>query len=659
MPKNVMKLLKPSRNVGRNSFDLSHRHLMTANFGELLPITCIETIPGDYIEMRCSDLLRALPMVTSPFMRVKQHIDVWFTPYDYMWHNFEAFLTMKDNPVSSSTKGFDYIPFTTKDEIAKIFAAGSAYTSSTDVVGRDYLSGAAKILDYLGYGRNASKGGVTDTSKAVNLWRILQYNKIWYDEYRQKYYDDGKRMLSSEANVAELFNMDYKDCTSVENAKVLMAQIAPKLQMRYRLWKKDLFTGVLPATQFGAVSAVGIGDLSGLSAQFVGTRGTVNVSGVNGENTQGFFTGPDAGNYASSSIPKRDSQFEPDASHNMSPSITLDSLREGETIYHYESGHFFGSFPTGDGNAFASISHDHLIGPGDIPAGSIPFSGSGNFTPQGTVNLSSTTTSAAFDILALRHAEALQIWRENALRAGNRISDNMRAHYGDDAEYDDHRSTFLGSIDAPLNIGDIDSHAQIGTGGNQQLADVAGKGLSSLDKQVFKFKAKKFGCIMVMFSLLPEAEYESQGIDGMNTLLEREDYFQSEFQNTGLKAVSLDNFYYDPNRFAETPLGYAPAYVDYKQKLDKCYSQFWADSPFSPWASPKTDIPDWIQGIQEQFVVPLSVLYINPMLYDRNFGVSVTGEPDAEATSEQVICDFYFDVSAVRAMSVVGLPQNL
>ena len=118
MPKNVMKLLKPSRNVGRNDFDLSHRHLMTANFGELLPITCIETVPGDYVEMRISDLLRACPMVTSPFMRVKQHIDVWFTPYDYMWHNFESFITLKEDPASSSLKGFDYCPCVTKDTLA-------------------------------------------------------------------------------------------------------------------------------------------------------------------------------------------------------------------------------------------------------------------------------------------------------------------------------------------------------------------------------------------------------------------------------------------------------------------------------------------------------------------------------------------------------------
>ena len=209
MPKNVMKLLKPSPSVSKNAFDLSHRHLMTANFGELIPITSIETVPGDYITMRVSDLLRALPMVTSPFMRVKQHIDVWFCPYDYLWHNFEAFLTMKDNPVSSMTKGFAYVPHTTKDKLAHV-VLDNTYSSYTDVVARSYQSGARKLLDYLGYGRPAIHS-VTDpdTSKSVNIWRLATYNKIWYDEYRQKYYDDGKRLITTSTNnAAELFNFD-------------------------------------------------------------------------------------------------------------------------------------------------------------------------------------------------------------------------------------------------------------------------------------------------------------------------------------------------------------------------------------------------------------------------------------------------------------------
>lgn len=632
MPKNVMKLLKPSRNVGRNAFDLSHRHLMTANFGELLPITCIETVPGDYITLRVSDLLRALPMVTSPFMRVKQHIDVWWTPYDYMWHNFEQFLTMKEDSVSSAMKNFDFVPHTTIDSLND--AVNGIDVPYQDVVGRLFPAGASKVLDFLGYGNltKSSTQGSTGVDYSVNVWRLAQYNKIWYDEYRQKYYDDGYHGLNYQGNTlnaAQLFNFDDLECSSPSSARIEHKRLAAMCQMRYRLWKKDLFTGILPATQFGALSTVPIagqvdlgtmtGTISGQTNSDLGTHSFVDYSGSLVEPI-----------------------FDQSKGYSLTPSQVYGSTTAGNVISEIDkdqSGYLQNiHYLNNSGNSVYDV-HDHLV------SGSATLSG-----------VSGQVTGSGFDILALRKAQAVQIWRENALRAGNRISDNMKAHYGDDAEYDDHRSTFLGSIDAPLNIGDVDSHAQVGTGGNQQLADVAGKGLSSLDKQVMKFKAKKFGCIMVMFSLLPEAEYESQGIDQMNSLLEREDYFQSEYQNTGLSAVSAQNFFYSPT--AARLLGFAPAYVAYKQKIDKCFNQFWTSSPFAPWASPKFDVSHYFASGSE-VRVPLSLLYINPCLYDQNFGVAVTGEPEMEATSEQVICDFYFDCTAVRQMSVVGLPQNI
>ena len=613
---------------------------MTANFGELIPITSIETVPGDYITMRVSDLLRALPMVTSPFMRVKQHIDVWFCPYDYLWHNFEAFLTMKDNPVSSMTKGFSYVPHTTKDKLAHI-VLDSTYNNYKDVVSRNYQSGARKLLDYLGYGRPVIHS-VTDpdTSKSVNIWRLATYNKIWYDEYRQKYYDDGKRLITTSTNnAAELFNFDDLVCSSVANSEVSIQRLLPMAQLRYRLWKKDLFTGILPATQFGAVAAVpfngsvpvNITGTASLSGSTGSDRNSHSLTYWNGSSEVPFNNVNDLDSLTPFpfsgvvGVSRSASQIAPDGSITWGNGLRVDNGSNHLLV---------------NSNAILD-THTHSL------------NGTASVSASGSAGL----TGNAFDILALRHQQAVQIWRENSLRAGNRISDNMRAHYGEDAEYDDHRCQFLGSVDAPLNIGDIDAHAQTGSQHGQQLADVAGKGLSSLNQKVFKYKAKKFGTIMVMFSLLPEAEYESQGVDGMNTLLEREDYFQREFQNTGLKAVAVDNFYYLGANV--DPLGYAPAYIDYKQKLDKCFESFWSNNPFSPWASPKTDVSQVFNAITSTVVLPLSLLYINPALYDRNFGVAVTGESGAEATSEQVICDFYFDVNAVRPMSVVGLPQNI
>ena len=630
MPKNVMKLLKPSRNVGRNAFDLSHRHLMTANFGELLPITCIETVPGDYIEFRVSDLLRAMPFVTSPFLRAKQHIDVWYTSYDDLWHNFEQFITMKQQPVSSALQSSAYCPSISLNNLWNCANRDwpLSHPLSTDVVGRDYTVGAKKLLDYLGYGRyfiqDADSDG-NDVSPRVNIWRILQYNKIWYDEYRQQYYDNGKRGLDRTSpynqSVAQIFNVDDVPCDSVAHSDVASYgqegyRVAAMLQMRYRLWKKDLYTGALPSTQFGNVSTLPI-----LDGVLIENRvyGNVDINGgMDDEDTFGMYikSRNDVGRWRLS-----------DGS-NLSDVYTTPNV-----------GTSAGNFLT-DTTADSSkrnMNHDHTI------------------RVDNAIGVSSNALSTGgLDILALRKSEAIQIWRENALRAGNRVSDNLRAHYGDDAEYNDHRSTLLGSVSAPLNIGDIDSHAQTGSGGNQQLADVAGKGLSSTDEKVFKFKAHKFGCIMVMFSMLPEAEYQSDGVDRMNQLLEMEDYFISEYQNTGLEAISSQTFYRSASSFT---VGYAPAYVGYKQKLDKCFETFKSNQPNAPWASPKTDVSmQFASG--DGFAASLQTLYVDPKLFNRNFGIAVTGTPSAEATTEQFLCDFYFDVNAVRAMSVVGLPQN-
>lgn len=566
MPKNVMKLLKPSNNQGKNDFDLSHRHLLTLNLGELVPATYIETVPGDFIKIKVADLLRAIPMVTSPFLRVKQHVDIWFTEYDDLWHNFSGFMTQREQPVSSSLGSYRFCP---RVDIKLLHdQLGSSSQGVYDVVGRNYSTGARKLFNLLGYGRTNYTPSSTEPHPSVNLWRLAQYNKVWYEEYRNQYYDNGKRLLTgnNSNNAACLFNFDDLPCNSVATADLTASQSYPDannrvramLQMRYRQWKKDLFNGLLPSTQSGAVSTVMIspGDLTNLSG----------------------LTSTD------------------------SPNVVVGA------------------------------------------------SGNLGLTSQNTAPNPSERYSWQYggrtSILDLRKSEALQIWRENALRAGNRISDSLRAHYGDDAEYNDHRSRLLGSFDAPLNIGDVNSTAQVGTGANQGLADVAGKGLSSLDSYEIKFNSKKFGSIMVLISLLPEAEYLADGIDRPNQLLESEDYFVKEYQNIGLEAVSSQTFYSSDSSLATIP-GYAPRYWGYKQKLDKVFEDFY--SFFAPWSAPKLDVRSVLSGNMSS--LPLSLLYVNPTLFDNNFAASVANSPE-------FLADIFFDVEAHREMSVIGLPQN-
>ena len=137
MPKNVMKMIKPVAQHGSHDFDLSHRHLYGMNMGELLPSTFIETVPGDFIQLHASNLLRAIPLVTSPFLRVKQHLDVWFVPYNDLWSQFGAFMTRKKQPQHSNGLNAVYAPYASLYDIDAL----TATTTDTDVVGRNYVYG--------------------------------------------------------------------------------------------------------------------------------------------------------------------------------------------------------------------------------------------------------------------------------------------------------------------------------------------------------------------------------------------------------------------------------------------------------------------------------------------------------------------------------------
>lgn len=589
-----MKLLKRTANHARNAFDMSHRHLVTANFGELLPITTLEVVPDDYVELSVADLLRAAPMVTSPFLRAKQHIDVYYVPYCDIWSQFEAFVTKRFEPKHANMVGSEYVPhaslYTMMQQIV------STADTVKDVVGKTYSVGAMRLLDLLGYGRFDVSGDAS-THPQVNLWRLAAYNKIWYEHYRQQYYDNGVRWLDNddfitgEINPAVLFNFDDLHCLNEASARLFgtdnsvtvvsdssAIRFQEMSQMRYRLWKKDLFTGLLPSTQFGNVSTNAITGLSKISRFTLKcqTDGSPHTLGINSAGVLG---------------------------QNPSESGVTYSKRSWEVLGNDEHYDIYGNLP-----------------------GAVPF----------------------INVLDLRKSEALQIWREAALTAGNRIADNMRAHYGSEAEYIMHESQLIGSVSAPLNISDVNSTAQTAsTGVNTSLGDVAGKGISTLDDKVIKFKAKKFGVIMVMFSLLPEAEYESYGIDRMNQLLEHEDYFVPEYQDLGLEAVSSLTFYNMPVDNSRV-LGYAPRYIGYKQKLDMCFAGFRGSESFNPWASPKFDVRLALASVANS--MPLQCLYVNPAIFDNNFVAS----SDLQA---QFLCDFFFDCTKVSPMSVSSLPR--
>ena len=106
-------------------------------------------------------------------------------------------------------------------------------------------------------------GGVDDGAYQPNLWSVLAYNKFFSEYYRNPYYDlkfgiYRQSGMMYQFDYVYLFNLDdfyqgmFSDgamnCdTQVFNRLLCMFAIKP------HAYKKDMFTGVLPSSQFGDV----------------------------------------------------------------------------------------------------------------------------------------------------------------------------------------------------------------------------------------------------------------------------------------------------------------------------------------------------------------------------------------------------------------------
>ena len=75
--------------VSRNAFDLTHRHLYTAQIGELLPVFVQWANPNETFSLGYTGFTRTQPIQTAAFTRLKENIQYYFVPYQALWKYFE------------------------------------------------------------------------------------------------------------------------------------------------------------------------------------------------------------------------------------------------------------------------------------------------------------------------------------------------------------------------------------------------------------------------------------------------------------------------------------------------------------------------------------------------------------------------------------------
>lgn len=727
MNRNIMEALNATPQGGspQHGFSLSNFVDYHKKGGQFMVVGCRDTVPNATYRMAVDGFTRTLPCNTANFAHIKENYYFVHVPLALISRNaYQLEVDRKQDYTSlpmdtENFPSFDLVAvFQRLLEIARLDVNLEANYKFRDMFGFNMAYGAIKLLDMLGYGYIGDINAAIDAEqislslgksivaslfhgKRPTANRIGAYQCIWYHFFRNDIYDNDISARS--------FNFDdvtYNPNGGTANYDILTTRqlddfIVECLQLRYVQYKKDIFTGAMPGTQYGPVSSIEIGSIEGLSAQFVGSPSTFDVT-LSGGSVGSTVLNPDGtpmtlkqptesdfGHWTYEDVEASAVDPNSDSLSNALPILGKAGVSgqahdnqdgtwdlEGQAV----------SNPYG-GSAY----HYHNF---DMPAHKHSLSGiigSGSVTPQGVVNLSGTSASSLFDVLQLVEAQAIQKWRQKSMLAGNKTADQFRAHHGVVPRHlVDHLPDFIGSVDNEIHITEITSTADTKSETDENnLGDIRGRGYGASDSRTFTFHSDDYGILFLCSAIVPESTYDSFGIDFGNTMVSYTDFFQNEFENIGLQAVpkylvapstndtpsSPDPTGGDTFNASDGVIGYAPRYFNYKQYPSKVHGLFngsrlllnqtgsidvFGYADMQSFVMPRTDILSMVQVNAEgnhftlyPLSMALSNLYVSPRLFNSLFAI----QADNTELSDIFFSHVKFICEASQPMTVLGLPQ--
>ena len=248
MKQNVFNLNVARAHLDRNAFDLSHNDVFSCAPGMLLPISTTEVLPNEHYEINPQIFLRTMPLNSAAFVRMRQHIEFFFVPMRVLCRQFNQFIVGTKYPLSGIDALNQFngkLPNISLRGIHNALLPADKSESVLDGMGSNIQASGIRLLDLLGYGIT-SFIAVSDLppSYSVSPFRLLAYQKIYSDYYRNPYYES---VDVSSFNADNYFGKSYSVTGAGTGTDV--AVVRSMLRLRYRNWAKDYFTAVQPQFQ--------------------------------------------------------------------------------------------------------------------------------------------------------------------------------------------------------------------------------------------------------------------------------------------------------------------------------------------------------------------------------------------------------------------------
>lgn len=543
MESTIKKIASPDleAKTRRNNFDWSHRRCFTSVHGQLTPCMVMDLKPGDFIDLQGLEHTRTNPVLSQPYVRLKEHIDYFFVPYSQLWKAFDNFITQQSNydDVNLSATLLDRVPASTPYMLpAQIYQMFLDYKISEDSE-HGALSGlhnmylatdAHRLAQYLGYfgfpnlsflspsaGDAAtfmSKYGGFIPAVKMNPFRLAAYQKIYYDFYRNDKY---------EACDTEAFNFNDIPSNGGQEGTtgaISLERVKKLFTMHYAWRVKDYFMvttpNILP------------------SSSFIGFEGMVSSINV-------FTSAVNRNLYQSLQRPIT----------NQNPSNDADLLIT---------------------NAIENVDY-----------GGISFDS--NSVEVGVANGGDTINSAS----EIRWSLAFERLLKRMYASKNNFVDQMRAIFGDAPI--DYRGGFVQHLGGMSNSLAFDSTELTSFMDSPVEFERVGTKFGQIDSKYkhdsIKFRAHEHGVLMGIYYTSADNDYTPFRINRFNFKFTYADYFNPQFQTMGKQPIinwefSIGHIVHDqqtgqtewlPSTEPQV-IGFAERYHEYKIPQDEILGDF-------------------------------------------------------------------------------------
>ena len=612
MANKVLGMHRLKNKVNRNAFDLSHRHMFTAQVGELLPVFTQWCNPNETFKIGYNGKTRTAALNTDAFTRIRENIQYYFVPFQSLWKYFEQ----QVNNMTKGDAGQNISKFADSSTTASSITTSMPYVSYIDIMAwlsLLYNNALTAVNSYiLSHKSNRSAIGFkeycdTDAAfstvfrcdgyrlcRAAKLLMALGYGNfttvIQYDIYAmaEKFIASGTswstdnfkssgfslNLTGYEASIANSPNLSIFPLLAYH--KIVNDHYRNEKWQTFEPWTCNI-DYVTPTSNMNASSFVQSKTFTSLMSSIVDLE--------NCNLPIDYFT---------SVLPRAqygDESAVPVGLNNSDATLIVkDSADPSKGVL------FSGSSYDADDNlqrtnAAPTSSHGSY-------ASQVRTSSTGNTLIGFSGKLSAADSS--LKISALRSATALQKYREIQNSNDPDFANQVLAHFGIKPKVDARTSIFIGGDDKTLSI-----NPQVNTNfldGGQP--DIKAIGVGDLSAGC-KFTASTYGMIIGIYRAFPQLDYSHVGIDRNLFKTDASDFPIPELDSIGMQTqyrcelsapmlgLSREIVPYgtstNPIDMSVT-YGYAPRYAELKSARD-----FYEGGFLGTYSS-------WVTGYDENFL---------------------------------------------------------